>query len=421
MRLETALFSSREGISAHGQAIAVVGDNISNANTTAFRASRVEFGDLVAEGGSGRESTTISGGGCGVGISSIRATQEMGVIENTGRALDIAIEGRGFLMVGDAENPGYSRAGNLAVDEEGLLVNPNGETVLGFSGASGATLGALNVRAVDVAGQPTSALGVVGNLDSGGAIATVPNNPATFSEIAAAADFIANLTAYDSLGGSHQVTVGFFKTAANNWTSQAYIDGGEVGGTAGVPVQMGANATLKFGTDGKIADGDKAAATITATPAYSGGAAAGSFAISMGSFTQYAGSHLIASITQDGQGAGTIDNYDIRSNGQFYANLSNGQSVLIGTLQLADFNNPEGLQRSGNGLYSGSSAAGEKRTGNPGEGGIGTIKGSSLERSTVDIANQFVDLVMYQRGYQASSQTLNAASTLLRDTLQLIR
>ena len=421
MRLETALFSSREGISAHGQAIAVVGDNISNANTIAFRASRVEFGDLVAEGGSGRESTTISGGGCGVGISSIRATQEMGVIENTGRTLDVAIEGRGFFMVGDATAPSYSRAGNLAVNESGLLVNPNGETVLGFSGAAGATLGTLNVSAVDVAGQSTSALGVVGNLDSGSAITTVPNNPATFTELSTTADFMANLTAYDSLGGAHEVTVGFFKTAANTWTAQAYIDGGEVGGTAGVPVQLGGNAALEFGTDGRIAEANQGAASITAAPAYSGGAAAGSFTIDMKSFTQYAGSHQIASITQDGQGSGTIDGYDIQSDGKFFANLSNGQNILIGTLQLADFNNPEGLQRSGNGLYSGSSAAGEKRTGNPGEGGIGTIKGSSLERSTVDIANQFVDLVMYQRGYQASSQTLNAASTLLRDTLQLIR
>lgn len=423
MRIESALFSSREGINAHGQAIAVIGDNISNANTIGFRASRIEFGDLVAEGGSAREGGTLPTVGNGVAVQSIRPLEGTGVIENTGRDLDVAIEGRGFLTVGDPNDPYYTRAGNLAINEEGLLINSNGFEVLGYN--SDGTLGTLNVTNLNLNGKPTSAATVLGNLDSQLELATAPTNPETFQALNSAASHVANMTVYDSLGAAHDITLAFFKTSAsaagNTFTVQAYVNGADVGGTEGVPTQLGSNATLTFGTDGKIADASASAATITAAPSYTGGAAAGNFTVNFSDFTQFAGPSQLSTISQDGQGSGNIVEYQLRKNGEFYANLDNGQSALIGTIRLADFANIDGLQRAGNGLYIATEVAGERRLGVPGESGLGTLAGESLERSTVDIANQFVDLVLYQRGYQASSQTLNATNALIRDTILLVR
>ncbi len=424
MRLESALFSSREGINAHGQAIAVIGDNISNANTIGFRASRIEFGDLVAEGTSSREGGNLPSVGSGVVVQNVRPVEGTGVIENTGRALDVAIEGRGFLTVGDSSDPYYTRAGNLSISEEGLLINVNGQEVLGFNADDG-SLGTLNVSNLNLNGKATSAASIFGNVNSSLAVATVPSSPESFQVLNAAASHVANIRVYDSLGETHDITVAFFKTASsssgNTYTVQAYIDGGDVGGTAGAPVQLGSNATLTFGTDGKIAAANAAAASITAAPSYGNGAAAGSFTMNFSGFTQFAGPSQLSTITQDGQGSGNILEYEIRKNGEFIANLDTGQSVLIGTLRLADFSNLDGLQRAGNGLYTATETAGERKLGVPGEDGLGTLAGSSLERSTVDIANQFVDLVLYQRGYQAASQTLNATNALIRDTILLIR
>ncbi len=423
MRLETATFSAREGLSAHGGAIAVIGDNISNSNTIGYRASRVEFSDIVAEGADGRSIDAIPSTGSGVMIQRVRPVQETGVIEATGRALDVAIEGRGFLMVGDSANPSYTRAGNLQISKDGILTDSNGNPVLGFAGANPNDLATLDVNNLSLNGQATSAASMFGNLNSGNEIlSNVPTTFATFNELGQAATYVTNLTVFDSLGGSHEATVAFFRTGPQQYSVKTFMDASEVGGTAGVPQEIDTGAaTLKYGTDGKIADADKPNAIITATPAYSGGAAAGNFTVDFSRFTQFAGANVLSSVTQDGLSQGNVKDYQIRANGDFYANMDSGQSLKVGTLQIADFVNVDGMQRAGNGLFIPTSETGARRLGNPGTEGLGTLAGASLERSTVDVAEQFVDLVLMQRGYQANSKTLDTANSLLRDTLSLIR
>ncbi|MBX7138684.1 MAG: flagellar hook protein FlgE [Oligoflexia bacterium] len=420
MRLESALFSSREGISAHGQAIAVIGDNISNANTVGFRASRVQFGDLVAGGRSTSETSSIPSTGSGVAIQGVRPVQETGVIEATGRSLDVAIEGRGFIIVGDPQNPAYTRAGALSVSKEGILVDSNGEQVLGFASAGGDTLETLDVNKISLSGKATTAATLSGNLASNNPITEVPASPGTFKEIGQKASFVASdLRVFDSLGQSHAVLMAFYKTGGGQWKAQAYVDASETGGEKGIPVKVGGEVSLNFGPDGRLVAGS--AAQVSGTINYGNGSAQGSFTIDLSGFSQFAGSSQTSSLTQDGQAAGNILDYEIRKDGAFYARLDTGQSLQVGTLRLADFVNVDGLQRAGNGLFVATEGAGERRLGQPGQSGLGTLAGASLERSTVDIANQFVELVLFQRGYQASSQTLSAASTLLHDTISLIR
>ncbi|MCO6429969.1 MAG: flagellar hook protein FlgE [Deltaproteobacteria bacterium] len=420
MRLESALYTSREGLSAHGQALGVIGDNIANANTVAYKASRPEFADLLSEGTEGRSSYAIVGGGSGVQVERIRVLHEAGVSEFTGRALDVAITGEGFFMVGNSEAPTYTRAGNFQLNAEGVLTTSDGLPVLGFQG-EGTTVGELDMDAINLAGNASATVTLSGNLDATSAVTAAPANPATFREVAAAASFTNGATVYDSLGQEHNITLAFFRTGNNTWTAQAYIDGADVGGEAGVPVQVGQDLNLTFNAFGQMEEADQANAIITAAPAYANGAAAGNFAINLSGFSQYAQTSQISSITQDGQGAGEISGYEFGSDGSVLAVLSSGSRVLVGTLALRNFTNLEGLTRVGNNNYITTAEAGELDPGTPGTNGLGTIEGGALERSSVDIANQFVDLIVYQRGYQASSQTLGVASTLLRDTLGLIR
>lgn len=421
MRLETALIAGSQGIAVHGQAISVIGDNISNANTTAFKGSTVQFSDLLSDREQIGENGNIAPAGNGVQIQEVRTDFATGNFESTGRPLDVAIDGEGFFIVGDATDPRYTRAGNFSVNTSGVLVDANGNNVLGYPAGS-TTLGSLSLNSVKVSGGATTAAAISGNLSSAAANGTVPTNPTTFSQLNSAAATSSTFTAYDSLGAAHSIAVYYFKTDTNKWTAQAYIDGGDVGSTKGTPVKVGADATLTFNTSGQIETANQTAATIqNVAPAYSNGAAAGAFSINLGGFTQYASQSAIASNSQDGVAAGSINGYEIDTGGKVEAVFDNGTRQTLGTIQLASFTNKDGLERQGSSTYKAPAEAGKVLTGNPHSAGFGQIREGVIEQSNVDLSGQFVTLVVLQRGYQANSQTINAANQLLRDTLGLVR
>lgn len=424
MRLEGALFTSREGLLSHGRALSVIGDNVANANTIGYKPSRVEFKDLVTEGLDGRESETLTGGN-GVTLNRVRQIFEPGVLEQTGRALDVGIAGQGFFIVqGDQNNNYYSRAGNFSINEEGVLVNSDSRPVLGFRGtATEGELSELNLLNLDLTGSVTTDASIFGNLNSSEPISDqeFPDAPDSFLDIASSATTISNLSVFDSLGGRRDITVAFRKVEGGIWEAAAYIDGKEVdGGEEGKPVKLGATVTLRFNPNGTIDAANQGAAQITATPRYNGGAAPGNFTINLSNFTQLATSTQITGFSQDGQGAGQIKTYEVRKNGELFAILDSGSSIQVGTIATAYFPNVDDLQRVGNNLFF-PGGANTPDVGTPNSGARGELRGSSLEGSTVDLADQFVDLVLYQRGYQASSQILNVTSDIIRDTLALIR
>ncbi len=420
MRVESALYASQAGLTAHGQAIAVIGDNISNSNTNGFKGSRIEFEALLSEGVDGRQSYTLPPVGSGAATATVRTLFEDGIIEATGRELDVAIDGRGFLLTGTAENPSLTRGGNLTISEDGLLSTGTGVPILGFQGTS-TTLGTINMRSFSTGGVATSQASLIGNLSSGLAAKAAPASPGSFSDLGQQAHYVTSLTVYDSLGTPRDVTMAFTKTGQSTWTAQAYINGSDLnGGTEGVPVLLG-STTMSFQPDGTIAEASRAGLNITAQPNFADGAAQGNFTINLGSFTQYGATSQVVSISQNGQGSGSIQRYEFDPDGKIFAQLSSGSRVQVGTIQLGDVPNRDGLQRSGDGSFILGETAGDLVIGNPGVSGLGSIRGGMLERSTVDIANEFVNMVVFQRGYQANSQTLNAANEILRDTLNLIR
>lgn len=425
MRLESALFSSRAGLTAQGQGLAVVGDNISNANTTAYKHSRVEFADLVNGGAEGAGTLeSVRGAGSGVQTQVVRTLHSAGTLEPTGRQLDIGIAGEGFFILQNETGTQelFTRAGAFNLDQTGYLVSADGYRVMGYAPGDTQTLTGLDLLNVGSEGAATGAAAISGNLDSReAAAAAAPANPVSFADLASMSSYTAPFRVYDSLGAEHDVRVDFTKLGANQWVAQAFIDGGDVGGTAGVPVQIGANVALNFETDGTLTAENAAAAVITAAPAYSNGAAAGNFTIDLGRFSQRATESSISGVTADGEAPGNVLSYEITANGQIMAQLDSGSLVDIGTVAMTRFGNPDGLERAGDTTFVATDQAGRLDDGAPADGGRGKTQQGSLERSTVDIADQFVDLVLFQRAYQASSQTLNAASGMIRDTLSLIR
>ena len=428
MRLESAVYACSEGLNVQGQAISVVGDNISNSNTTGYKQSRVEFADLFA-GASGTATNQVndSSGGDGVKITAVRQLQTPGSVELTGRNLDAGIEGNGFFIVqNSAKDQLFSRAGNFSINSDGLLVNAQGNTVMGYTAANGTTLSTINMTKVDSAATPTTTITLSGNLNANDAVGTPPTAPATFADLQAtgAGTFRQDMQAYDSLGKPHNVAVVFTKTntPTRTWTAQAFMDSGDTGGTAGTPKLVGSYTGLSFDQNGVVPTASQANSKINVTGvAYSNGAAAGAFTIDLSQFNQYSAPSQVTAATNNGQGTGNISSYEIQKDGSVVAVLNSGSRKTVGTIALANFNNVDALNRVGNTEYTATTDAALQTPAAPGTKGLGALRGGGLENSTVDIAHEFVNLVLYQRSYQASSQTLSAANGLLKDTLGLIR
>lgn len=437
------LFSGRSGLSSHGTAIAVVGDNISNSSTIGYKASRAEFQDLIAGG-----QTAGKVVGSGSTTSAVSTIFEQGTLEFTNRPLDLAIDGNGFFVVADGAQRFYTRAGNFKINASGYVVNQNDQAVLGFPADGTGSLEPINVNTVSQNSVSTTSVALAGNLDASESVmgAAIPTavlagtNPTsasagaqalTYADLNSVASFSTVAQVFDSLGASHTVTFFAFRTGATQYTVRGYVNSEEVdtaGAVTGRPREIitasgttnaDGNITMNFGGDGTRISPPASGTDLTAHIAWNNGANASDVDLDLTSFTQYSGNSNILSIQQDGQGVGTVTSLNIETNGQIFARLSNGQSAVIGTVGMVNFANPEGLTRVGANLLQQSSQSGEPVVGRPDSGTFGSIESGRIELSTVDIANEFVKLITLQRGFQANSRIITTINQLLNDIIQL--
>ncbi|MBN8550859.1 MAG: flagellar hook protein FlgE [Deltaproteobacteria bacterium] len=436
------LFAGRSGLSSHGTAIAVVGDNISNSSTIGYKASRAGFEDLIAGG-----QTAGKVVGSGSTTSAVNTIFEQGTLEFTNRPLDLAIDGNGFFVVADGAERFYTRAGDFKINSSGYIVNQNDKAVLGFPAGGTGALEPLNVNTVSQDSVATNSVALAGNLDASepsdaSAIPTaveagdLPSSASagaqalTYADLNARAAFSTVAQVFDSLGASHTITFFAFRTSASNsYTVRGYVNSEEVdtaGGVTGRPrlvvdnhsaVSPDGDITLGFNGDGTLSNATAAQQTVSI--AWNNGADPSSIDLDFSSFTQYSGSSNILSIQQDGQGVGTVTSLNIESNGEIFARLSNGQSAIIGSIGMVNFSSPEGLTRVGGNLLQQSSQSGEPVVGKAQSGTFGSIESGRIELSTVDIANEFVKLITLQRGFQANSRIITTINQLLNDIIQL--
>jgi flagellar hook protein FlgE len=412
--------TGREGLVAHGQAISVIGDNISNANTTAYKQQRAEFTNLLGESADGRLATVPADAGDGVAVARIRSDFDPGTTSITGRQLDVALTGAGFFLVGDAAQPSLTRAGNFQVNQDGFLSTSGGLPVLGYSRANPQAIGPINVRQLDVPPAATTQIAISANIDGSGRITAPPANPLNFTELSNAASFSSTQSAYDAAGARHDISLYYFNTAPNQWTVRAYANGQDVGQAADQPVLLG-EVALNFNNLGQIPEAQRAQAVLNLNPTWAGGVAQTPFTIALGGITQYAGGSRVSNITMDGRGNAEVVSYEVDRQGTIFGITSAGDRLQAGRLAVGNVNNLDGLQRGADSLYTVTQESGALQIGEALVDGRGGIQGEALELSNVDLPQQFVDMIVYQRGYQANSQVLSAASDLIKNTIAMIR
>lgn len=419
MRLFSGLIIGREALMTQGAALATSADNIANSNTTGFKAQRTDFANLISDSEGSLFGSPLEVGN-GVKAQSITTIHNQGPVEFTDRALDFAIKGEGYFVVSDGTSQYYSRAGNFQTNADGVLTDILGNSVMGYTSQSPDALSVIDLDALASTAAATTAVEVTGNLDIRTPVTTPPVNPVNFRALEAASSFFNAVRAVDSLGAVHDVSLYFYHTANNadplNFTVEAYVDGSETGGQAGVPTLIG-TSQMNFLADGSQAQG--AGSVIAATVPWSNGSAPGAFNINLSSFTSFGNRSFLNSVARDGLSAGTVVGTVIEKNGDLYARLDSGERVLIGTLAIADFANVNGLDKVGDNNFVESFDSGAANIGKPLAEGRGEIQGEALESSTVDLAGEFVNIMKFQRGYQAGSQVIQTVNELLNTTLQI--
>jgi flagellar hook protein FlgE len=414
--------SALSALSAMATAVDVVGNNLANLNTTGFKTSTVSFRDLVTQSmGSGLGETQV---GFGTAQPLTFRQFAQGSVQTSSGLLDAAIQGDGFFVLrDDAGKVVYTRAGNFLTDKNGNLMTNTGLHVQGWSTINPLT-GAMDT------------VGAIGNIVVPVGTLKTPTVTSNFSidmnlDSTAVADATsrtsAPMTVYDSLGTAHSLKLNFQKTGANQWSYSITIPGEEVtGGTAGTPLEI-TNGSLTFGSDGKLTDPAADSPVAFDITGFSDGAADLHLtwdpytAAGVARITQFGQPSALSASSQNGSGAAQLIHVGLANGGGILAQYSNGDQVVVAQLALASVRNPDSMLAIGDNNFTLSARSAIPAVGTPGTGGRGVIVGGALEASTVDIAHEFTNLIVYQRGYQANARVVTAQDQLSQDTINLIR
>ncbi len=427
MTMLTSLFTAVSGLGSNGQALSVIGDNIANVNTSGFKGSRANFGDILSQSLGGGGNLQV---GRGSRVGSIQQLFGQGTVETTGNPLDLAIDGDGFFTVlepGGAQF--YTRAGQFSVDRNGFIINPSRNFLLGFqadgAGNITANIDRINVATVNSPPNASTGLSIQANLDSRETVPLVPWSLSTTTGPAAGSyNFASAITVYDTLGNSHLTNIYYRKTAPNSWNVYATYNDSATG-TNYVQVPAGsALTTLTFNTAGQLTapllatNGTFDFSAWGATAAQSIGF---NFGYNSNFTTQYGSPSSTIFQTQDGYTSGSLRALTVSDNGIMSGVFTNGQVRDIAQVVLARFTAPTELSKMGKNLFAESNGSGQPLIGEPGTSGRGSISSSSLEAGNVDLAEEFVRLIAAQRGFQANTKVITTTDELLNELLAIKR
>ncbi|MBO8127203.1 MAG: flagellar hook protein FlgE [Firmicutes bacterium] len=411
-----SFYAGVAGLRNHQIRMDVIGNNIANVNTIGFKASRVTFADMLYQtlGGSSAPEGGLGGTnprqvGLGVSVGSIDTIFTQGNIESTGRTTDLAIEGEGFFVLtgGNAERY-VTRAGAFTLDEEGYLVNPAGYRLMGWQAVNGVintdsdVPGIIQIRkGEEIPPGATTACEWGGNLDSRSAVG---DTRVTSQQI------------YDSQGNLHELTVTFQKAGVNTWTWTATCSSGvlTIEDSAGNPQPSG---SVNFNLDGSFASADNFTINITGIPGVQDIVITPDFS----KLTQYANVSSANIEVQNGYPRGSLTSIDIDSRGVITGLYSNGRHRKLAQVAIGNFANVEGLTRVGQSMFMESNNSGELVIDQALTGGRGVIKAGSVEMSNVDLSQQFTDMIITQRGFQANSRVITTSDEMLQELVNLKR
>jgi flagellar hook protein FlgE len=429
MSLFGSLYSGVSGLGAQSRAMSMISDNVANVNTTAYKGAEAQFSSLVT-----RQDSVSSYSPGGVRSMGKLTIGNQGLIQNSNSPTDAAISGAGFFVVnttpdGTGEQV-YTRAGSFAPDYLGNLRTPSGQYLQGWlldaneNVVDVNTVETVNVGIVNGLATATTDVRVGANLNAdqaahGGAYAV--------DDLASGAvepHFSRNVQVYDSLGRPQTLTMGFLKTAANEWQVEVYAaDPAEV--TAGA-VALG-SGTVTFNGDGSLATNTLDGVGITIDWAAATGADDSTVTFDFGTvdetngLTQFASPTNVAFVLQNGAEVGELNGVRIDEAGYIIASFTNGEERRLYQLPVATFANPAGLDpRSGN-VFAQTERSGEFNMRVAGRGGAGQLAPSALEAANVDLADEFTKMIVTQRAYSANSRVITTTNSMLEELIQISR
>jgi flagellar hook protein FlgE len=427
MSISNAMNSALSGLGAEGDALEVAGNNVANANTIGFKASRAIFEDVL--GGALGQANSIGGG---VQVAGTQQIFAQGSLETTGQPTDLALQGDGFFVVHGAVDGTtgdfYSRAGQTSISNDGTLVDANGLALQGYlansNGTFGPSLGSVQVPTAALAPQPTSTMSLTANLD---ATATPPAQPWNAQSPAATSNFSTQMTVYDSLGNAHPVSVYFVNTGPGTWDYHATANGSEVaGGTPGQNFEF-ETGSLTFSANGALQSNTLSAG---GTVSFNGATANQGVSLNLGTsitaggtglngVTQFGSPSSVTAQSADGYASGSFTGIQVDSSGVVNATYDNGQTLAVAQLAVAKFTSNNGLANAGSNYWTATPASGQASLGAAGSGGRGSIVSGSLEESNVDITNEFVDIIAHERAFQADAKTITTVDEMVQSALAM--
>lgn len=469
-----SMFSSVSGLKAHQTKMDVIGNNVANVNTVGFKAARVTFQEIFSQtlsAGSAPDITTGRGGtnpmqiGLGSNVDSITTDMTRGSVQRTESPTDLSIEGEGFFIVrsGTEGEFLFTRAGNFTIDKSGNLVTSTGKNVYGwleytYEGNSYVfdtelplvpinlyEYNGINRRIIPA--KATSEAILSGNLDATNKAIYGSSNQAGLKQITDSnndgipedengnnvnAHFIVPITVYDALGNEYKINISFWKTYVDTSTAgspvtQWYymVDAGNKA-SAETGENSFASGYLSFDSSGKIVTSDQTnfptSIDVVVTPSGDTGAGQFTFRLDLRQLSQYADDSSVKPMRVDGYPPGTLVTFSIGEDGIITGVYDNGRQQPLGLIALATFENPAGLEKVGNNEFRQSTNSGDfKLASKPGTNGAGTLVPGTLEMSNVDLAAQFTDMIITQRGFQANSRVLTTADEILQELANLKR
>jgi len=392
-----SLYSGISGLRAHQTMLDVTGNNIANVNTTAFKASATQFQDTLSQltQGAGGPGTTTGGTnpaqvGLGVQVAGIATNFAQGSSQATGKASDMLISGDGFFITQQGGETVYSRAGSFDFDSAGRLVTPSGAIVQGWGAVNGVVneggaVGDLSlpVNAV-IPGTATSSVAMTGTLPS---------------DAVGGTQLLRDVKVFDASGAARTVSLTFTKAATGSGWGVSGVDGAT---TATTTLGFTGSAVTSGGT---LVIGDPAAGGVT---------------VDLTTLTGLAGINTVKA-TPNGSAPGSLESYSFGKDGTLVGLFSNGEQKALGRIALATFTNPGGLEKTGENGYRATFNSGTAALGAPGSTGLGSLTGGALEMSNVDLSQEFTNLIVAQRGFQANARIITTSDEVLQELTNLKR
>jgi len=437
-----SMYSGVSGLRTHQTKMDVIGNNIANVNTTAFKSQRVTFREVFSQtlqSASAANAETGRGGlnpmqvGLGVNVSSIDLLMTQGAAQRTDNPFDLMVDGDGFMVVSDASGTYFTRDGALRKDDDGNLIIPNGMRVMGWQAdAEGKGIVRSNVSALvldspqNKTAKPAATRNVqlTGNLNIADAVDKL-GDP-TIDGISLQTKM------FDSLGNLYTMNMkATYDPAIPEWSMEPVQD---TNGDTFLMDQNGKKHVIAFSgtvefafdTNGNLV-GDKD--TLIYEIVGTGTEPAGSFdltgvnstlgpiIVDFSGLTQYNAKTNIDPKTVDGREPGTMMGYDIGPDGIITAHYDNGEFKLLGQVIIANFDNPAGLEKVGDNIY--------RQTANSGDfdgiGNAGIFQAGVLEMSNVDLSKEFTEMITTQRGFQANSRIITTSDDMLQELVNLKR